>query len=57
MNKTKIMPVLVLGCVFISGCELLEKMQKDAAMMNCSEHPQTEYCAKQEAEADLLTGK
>lgn len=54
MNKTKIMPVLVLCCIFISGCELLEKMQMDAAMMDCSEHPQTEYCASKEAEATLL---
>lgn len=58
MNKTKIMSVLVLCCIFISGCELLEKMQKDAAEagldVDCSVHPQTEYCASKEAEATLL---
>ena len=54
MNKTKITPILVLCCIFISGCELLEKMQRDAAIMDCSERPLTEYCANKEAEATLL---
>lgn len=53
MNKTNIMSVFVFCCLFISGCELLKEMERKGTEMDCSLHPQTEYCASKEAEATL----